>query len=829
MDWSVFPFVENFPSERFPKWEDWKLYYLDVVDVLQMSEDLALSSMLGLLRGWALQAVLDLPFRFWLSETGEVLMSLEQYFDIIDERLSLIKGKNCDHTDISRSSGRSVTEEKAESGNGQAKGRIKDSLSETSEEDSELSEVGSDLVGAGCNSQDEAMRENLQNVIDLLQLSEEQAEQLGLSMLGEVNGEEQKGIKYRYDERTGQEIIVIPSEWLETNIASTEFEEETFASFDAEVCRGKENACNRAEICKNFDAGKESEDKELETRVEKQEEGKKQRRKRQMHVDIESKEKRRVQEENRGKFLSKLEKVVTPEGFVYYVDNSSVNNGGDDCFPNSDSDNGGSEDEEVEFRSEQNELVVCTQEKNSDCLDLLSPEFLSLGGGEVDMREIESNQRIFAECLAEDNLRANLIEKVGGVIEEVPCIAERRGCVSSSVEEESFRNENKVRGKSNGFVCSASVCSGPWRCTDLQTTKIGEICRNVEWSGNPVDLKGNWLKLWAVNNPQGDAAVKEFEAEFELETSTRAVVVFEKDRSVVQSSKNLNRRDRIHVLSRGYEACLYWDTGGVFESSGTSTSAAGLEEVFDNCTANKEEEQLEVISRASEGVVSWGTAEVFTVPKPTKEKAHWICNLDYCKSAGELTKRTDNEIQKRPQLLSMSRMRTFQRVFKHTAPVIRKEWEFGQAPLVVSSEESITALNEFETVDLEKKVQLLGRARDTIVKWDATSDFPQLDAVFESLVMLTDNFHSSNEVVETFSQFHLGGGGSSDVTDRQRRVESCDKLSVFRRLVGNVLSWLEFLLVLMFGIIKSFWKFERSNDSQILAEKRVTGIIRTRS
>ena len=121
----------------------------------------------------------------------------------------------------------------------------------------------------------------------------------------------------------------------------------------------------------------------------------------------------------------------------------------------------------------------------------------------------------------------------------------------------------------------------------------------------------------------------------------------------------MNRRDRIQVFSRGYEACLYWDTARVFESSGTSTSAAGLEEVFDNCTSTRQDEQLEVISRASEGVVSWGTAEVFTVPKPTKEKAHWICNLDHCKSAGEFTKRTDNELQKRPQLLSMSRMRTF--------------------------------------------------------------------------------------------------------------------------------------------------------------------------
>ena len=811
MDWSAFPFVEYFPSERFPKWEDWKLYYLDVVDVLQMGEDQAMSSMLGLLRGWALQVVLDLPFRFWLSENGEVVMSLEQYFDIIDERLSLIKGKNCDHTDSSRSRGRNITEEEAESEKSQAEGRIKYSLNENSDGISELSEVGLDLVATGCSSQDEAMRK-FQNVVDLLQLSEEQAEQLGLSMLGEVNGEEQVGIKYRYDQRTGQEIIVIPSEWLEANVASTGFKKESIERFDEEARRG-----NEVEECKYFDEERDFGDRELQSQNTKKIE-EKQRRETLMLVDIESKEPRRLQEENRGKFLSKLEKVVTPEGFVYYVDNSSANNGGDDCFPNSDSDNGGSKDEEVEFRSEQNELAVCTQEKNSDCLDLLSPEFLSLvGGGEVDMREMESNQRTFAESLAEDYLRATWNEGIDTVIEEVPCVVERRGCVSSRDEVDSFRNKNKIREKSIGSVCPASVRSGHWRCTDLQTNSIAEIFRQVEWSGNPADLKGKWLKLWAVNNPQGDAAVKEFQAE--LESRSSAVVDFENERSVVQSPQNLNRRDRIQVLSRGYEACLYWDTARVFESSGTSTSAADLEEVFDNCTSIEQEEQLEVISRASEGVVSWGTAEVFTVPKPTKEKAQWICNLDHCKSAGEFTKRTDNELQKGPQLLSMARMRTFQRVFEHTVPAIRKELEFGQASLVVSGEESITALNEFETVDLKKKVQLLGRARDTIVKWDATSDFPQLDAVFESLVMLTDNFHSYNEVVETFSQFHLGGGGSSDVTDGQRRVESCDKLSVFRISVENVLSWLEFLLVLMFGIMKSFWKFERSNDSQILAEK----------
>ena len=525
MDWSAFPFVEFFPSERFPKREEWKLYYLDVVDLLQMSEDLAISSMLGLLRGWALQAVLDLPFRFWFLETGEVVMSLEQYFDIIDERLSLIKGKNCDHTDSSRNRGRNVTEEEAESEKSQAEGRIKYSLNENSDESSELREVGSDLVGTGCKSQDEAMRK-FQNVVDLLQLSEEQAEQLGLSMLGEVNGEEQVGIKYRYDQRTGQEIIVIPSEWIETNVASTDFKKESIESFDEEARRG-----NEVEERKNFDEEKEFGDRELQAQVEKEEE-EKQRRKRQLHIAIESKKQRRLQEENRGKFLSNLEKVVTPEGFVYYNYNSSAKNGGDDRFPNSDSDNGGSEHEEVEFRSEQNELAVCTQEKNSDCLDILSPEFLSLvGGGEVDMREKESNQRTFAECLAEDNLRANLNEEIDTVIEEVPCVVERRDCVSSGDEVKSFRNKNKIREKSNGSVYPASVSSGHWRCTDLQTNRIGKTFRQFEESGSPGDIKRKRLKLWAFNNPQGDAAVKEFQAE--LEISTRAVVVFEKDRSAV--------------------------------------------------------------------------------------------------------------------------------------------------------------------------------------------------------------------------------------------------------------------------------------------------------
>ena len=46
--------------------------------------------------------------------------------------------------------------------------------------------------------------------------------------------------------------------------------------------------------------------------------------------------------------------------------------------------------------------------------------------------------------------------------------------------------------------------------------------------------------LCAVNNPQKNTAVQEFEAE--LETSTRAVADFQNDRSVCQSPKNLIRR-----------------------------------------------------------------------------------------------------------------------------------------------------------------------------------------------------------------------------------------------------------------------------------------------
>ena len=140
-------------------------------------------------------------------------MSLGQYFDIIDEKLSLSRVDNCYRTDSIRSRGRNIIEKKAESKNGQAGGRIKSALSGNSEENFEPIGVGSELMKTVCSNQDEAMR-NLQNVINLLQLSAEQSERLGLSMSGEENREEQLGIKYRYDQRTGEEKIVIPSEWL---------------------------------------------------------------------------------------------------------------------------------------------------------------------------------------------------------------------------------------------------------------------------------------------------------------------------------------------------------------------------------------------------------------------------------------------------------------------------------------------------------------------------------------------------------------------------------------------------------------------------------------
>ena len=84
------------------------MYHLEVVDVLKMSEDQAMASKLSLLREWVMQAVSDLPLRFWFSETGDVVMSLGQYIGIIEKMLSISREEKCDHTDSIRKMERSV-------------------------------------------------------------------------------------------------------------------------------------------------------------------------------------------------------------------------------------------------------------------------------------------------------------------------------------------------------------------------------------------------------------------------------------------------------------------------------------------------------------------------------------------------------------------------------------------------------------------------------------------------------------------------------------------------------------------------------------------------
>ena len=84
---------------------------------------------------------------------------------------------------------------------------------------------------------------------------------------------------------------------------------------------------------------------------------------------------------------------------------------------------------------EENELPLdffgCNQETSLKDVPIIAREFWSLvGGGEFDIREIKSFQRIFAQCLAENNLRARLSEDIGTVIEEVLCIVEKKGCLT---------------------------------------------------------------------------------------------------------------------------------------------------------------------------------------------------------------------------------------------------------------------------------------------------------------------------------------------------------------------------------------------------------------
>ena len=70
-----------------------------------MKDDQATLSMLDLLRGWSLQAVSELPFRFWLLETDQVVMLLGTN-DIIEKRLFLGREEYCERTEIIRSRGK---------------------------------------------------------------------------------------------------------------------------------------------------------------------------------------------------------------------------------------------------------------------------------------------------------------------------------------------------------------------------------------------------------------------------------------------------------------------------------------------------------------------------------------------------------------------------------------------------------------------------------------------------------------------------------------------------------------------------------------------------
>ena len=89
------------------------------------------------------------------------------------------------------------------------------------------------------------------------------------------------------------------------------------------------------------------------------------------------------------------------------------------------------------------EFFECKQKTSLQGVPLMEHEFSSLlGNGEIDMKEIEYIHRVFEECLGNINLRVNLNEEIGSVIEEVPCIVEKWGGLSSRVEEESFRNIN---------------------------------------------------------------------------------------------------------------------------------------------------------------------------------------------------------------------------------------------------------------------------------------------------------------------------------------------------------------------------------------------------
>ena len=183
-----------------------------------------------------------------------------------------------------------------------------------------------------------------------------------------------------------------------------------------------------------------------------------------------------------------------------------------------------------------------------------------------------------------------------------------------------FETKKRVSRKGNGSNCHVSFIFGPWRCIDSQAINISEFLRQVCWSDNLGDLKGKRPRQCTVINQLVDPKVQKLE--FEGETSTLAAVDLQNDRSVVQSPKNLNRRDRIQILSKCCEVDFCWETTGVLEDSESSTSKAGYVQVPDNCTSvvsvvhpgnSSGESRLQVLSLSRVAEFEWENSSVILI------------------------------------------------------------------------------------------------------------------------------------------------------------------------------------------------------------------------
>ena len=71
------------------------MYYLEVVDISQMSEEQPIGSRPCFIRTWALEAGFDLPPGFWRAASGTASMTTEQYLSFFDKRLSVEVKRDC--------------------------------------------------------------------------------------------------------------------------------------------------------------------------------------------------------------------------------------------------------------------------------------------------------------------------------------------------------------------------------------------------------------------------------------------------------------------------------------------------------------------------------------------------------------------------------------------------------------------------------------------------------------------------------------------------------------------------------------------------------------